>query len=99
MRVGKLSDSNAAVTTPLHNAPTASRITPSSAPDIEPELASQYAGNTHSITHRQVKPMVLRRPTRSENAPASGQPTAANSRATVVTSSDCARVRLPTSCR
>ncbi|MNQ72983.1 hypothetical protein D3C85_877020 [compost metagenome] len=99
MRVGKVSDSSAAVTTPQSTAPTANSSTPTIEAAKPPELARRKAGYTTTINSTQAVTTVALRPTLSEKAPASGHSAAANARAMTLTSRALARLRWPATCR
>jgi hypothetical protein len=99
VRVGKVSDSNAAVTTPHNTAPTASNITPTMDAANEPELAIRNDGYTTTINNTHAVITVTRRPTRSEYSPASGQIAAAKISAISDTSNAIARLSPPATCR
>ncbi|MNI88315.1 hypothetical protein D3C73_1456030 [compost metagenome] len=87
------------MTTPHNTAPTASSITPATDAANEPELAIRNAGYTATISSAHAVITVIRRPTRSEYSPASGQIAAANSKAISDTSKAVARLRPPATCR
>ncbi|MNI63004.1 hypothetical protein D3C73_1183470 [compost metagenome] len=99
MRVGKVSESKAAVTTPHNTAPMANNITPTTDAANEPELAIRNEGYTTTISRMPAVATVFRRPTRSEYSPANGQIAAANNKAINDTSNAVARLRPPATCR
>ncbi|MNN47002.1 hypothetical protein D3C81_1614060 [compost metagenome] len=99
VRVGKVSESKAAVTTPHNTAPIARSMTPTMDAANEPELAIRNDGYTTTINSAHAVITVTRRPTRSEYSPANGQIAAANSNAISDTSNAVARLRPPATCR